>query len=619
MTEKVEKIPEPNLQTPPELFNGVERFKLESNGVRGTMREEFRDHAKDDLGEAAEALAKSHGIYLEYNRAKTGREKDWMYMVRFTIPGGGAFTREQYRVFDEQAEKHAKNPQGEASLRVTTRQNIQFHWVKKPSVLPLIQAIASTGYSTMNGCGDNFRNVMACPLSKFSTVFNGNEWAHKTGLYFRLPAEPYIEIFGVDPSYLRTPEDRFEYAPNLLNRKFKVAFSAVHQDETTGQWRNDNCVELRTNEIGIAPIIEFRNPRTGKVERFMVYIGGGQGEKNGKPTFAALGEPFGVFTEENLLKGLHAIVQVHSDWGDRQNRHWARMKYVVWKQGIPWYQERVREHGVEFDKPIVGFDPGPREMHHGWMKQPSNGLLAFGCYIENGRLIDGPNGRLKTMVRSVMEKYGGPGGVELITTPNQDVMFTNILPAAKEELEADLRSFGWGQRNGKSYSPLRLLSGACVGLPTCRLSYTESEEFEPELIDQLDAMGYGDMTESIGITGCERQCFRPATKTIGLVGQGPDMYEIKLGGSEDASTQGHALVDGDRWYLRQIPRPQVANVIAALFDVYKANCSDGESMGQYHRRVGMKGIVEYLKQHPTVGPLMEKTKDAPFVPENQHF
>ncbi len=618
MTEKVEKIPEPNLRTAPEDYNGVEKFKLESNGVRGTLREEFRDHAVDDLGEAAEALAKSHGIYLEYNRAKTGREKDWMYMVRFTIPGGGAFTRDQYRIFDEAAEKYAKNPQGIASLRVTTRQNIQYHWIKKQSVLPLIQEIAATGYYTLNGCGDNFRNVMACPLSKFSTVFNGNEWARKTALYFRLPSAPFIEIFGIDPNYIRDPNEQFQYAPNLLNRKFKTAFSAIHQDDRTGQWRYDNCVELRTNEIGVAPLIDPVAPDADR--RFMVYIGGGQGEKNGKATFAALAEPFGVFTEENLLKGLAAIVQVHSDWGDRQNRHWARMKYVIWKQGIPWYQDRVREHGIEFDEPIPDFDPGPRELHHGWMNQPSNGLSAFGCYIENGRIIDGPNGRLKTMVRSVMEKYGGPtGGVELMTTPNQDLLFTNIPPAAREEFEADLRSFGWGARNGRSYSLLRLRSGACVGLDTCRLSYTESERFEPELIDQLDAMGYGDMTESIGITGCERQCFRPATKTIGLVGQGPNLYEIKLGGSEDASTQGHALVADGKWYLRQIPRDKVAQVIAVLFDFYLANKQDGESMGQYHHRIGMKAIVAHLMRNEQTAPLMVKTKDAPFIPENQHF
>ncbi len=609
--EKPENIPQPNLRTKVEDYCGVEKNKLASNGIRGTLSAEFADLAASDLSEAAEQLAKSYGMYLEYNRAKTGKEKDWMFMVRVSIPGGGGFTRDQWRVFDDVARKYAVNPQGVPSIRVTTRQNIQYHWVKKQHVLPLVQEIAATRYYTINGCGDNFRNVMGCPLSRYSKTFNAVAWANKAAEYFRLPAEPYIEIYGIDPSYIRTPDEHFEYAPNLLNRKFKTAFSAVHRCEKTGAWVADNCVELRTNEIGLAPIVE-----NDKVSRVMIYIGGGQGEKNGKPTFAGLGEPFAVATLDNIIPVMDGIVAVQQEWGDRENRHWARMKYIVWKQGIPWFQERVKERGAKFEPPIPGFNPGPRCLHHGWHQQESNGLNAFGCYIENGRIINGANGRLQDMVTAVLEKYAG---VEVMTTPNQDLLFCNLPDAAKKDFEAELRSFGWGQRNGKAYTTLRLNSGACVGLPTCRLSYTESEQYEPELLDELEAMGYGDVTESIGITGCERQCFRPATKTIGLVGQGPDLYELKLGGSEDGSTQGHAVHDEGRWYLRQIPRTEVPHVIAALFDFYKANKREGETMGQYHRRIGMKAIVGHLKQHPKVAPLMMKTKDAPFVPANQHF
>ena len=612
-TEKAEKIPEPNFRTKPEDFCGVEKIKIESQGLRVPLAEEIRDTSTTDIGHAAEALAKSHGMYLEYNRAKTGREKDWMFMVRVSIPGGGVFNADLWRIFDDVASQHAVNPEGKPSIRLTTRQNVQYHWIKKPSVLPLVQAIAKTRYYTLNGCGDNFRNVMACPLSRFSNVFNGHAIAQDVAAYFRLPAEPYIEIFGIDSSYIRTPDEHFDYAPNLLNRKFKTAFSAVHQDEETGAWKYDNCVELRTNEIGIAPVMD---EKSGRVDRVMLYIGGGQGEKNGKPTMAALGVPFGVVPVANIIPAMDAITKVHMEWGDRQHRHWARMKYVIWKQGVKWYRDRVREHGIDFELPIEGFDPGPRDLHHGWHKQPSNGKWAFGCYIENGRLIDGPNGNLKTMVMQTLEQFKG---VELVVTPNQDILFTNVEADAREDFEAALKSHGWGQRNGKAYSTLRLNSGACVGLHTCRLAYTESEQFEPELLDQLDEMGHGDVNDSIGITGCERQCFRPATKTIGWVGQGPDLYELKVGGSEDGSTQGHAVIDDGKWYLRQIQRTEVANVIAALFDFYKTNRKDGETMGQYHRRIGLSAIVAYMKTAPRVAPHMERTWPPPFVPEDQHF
>ena len=599
--------PEPLLRTPQDQLNKVERYKLAANYARGQLHEHFRDLTDDSVVDETEQIAKSHGIYLEYNRAKTGREKDWMYMVRVSIPGGGSFNQRQWQIFDDLASKYTANLLGQPSLRVTTRQNIQFHWVKKPYLVEIVKQIAETGFFTLNGCGDNIRNIMGCPLSTFSTVYDANAMSRKFAEYFRLPAEPHIKVFEIDTSLIRTPEQHFEYTPHLLNRKFKIAFSAVHRDIPTGQWHPDNCVELRTNEIGVAPIVE-----NDTVAAFQVYIGGGQGEKNGKPTFAALGKPFGVFVESELLNGLDAITQVQQEWGDRQNRHWARMKYVVQAQGISWFRQQVRDRGAIFDSPLPHFDPGPRHLHHGWHQQPSNGLLAYGAYIENGRIIDaGPNGDLKKMVRHLMDHYP----IAMMTTPNQDLLFTNIPPDAKERFEQDMADFGYGKRNNQPYSRLRLLSGACVGLDTCRLAYTESEQFEPELVDELEKRGYGDIKESIGITGCERQCFRPATKTIGWIGQGPNLYALKLGGSEAAAHQGRYLADNEHWYLRQVPRQQVADVTAVLFEFYKHNRhSESEDMGAFHHRIGATSIISHLKQRPATAPLMKRTKDAPYVP-----
>jgi len=599
------KMPEPLLKTPEDEINGVEKFKRDTTPE--FLHEDFRNYEVDDVQEATEQVAKSHGIYLEYNRAKTGKEKDWMYMVRISVPGGGSFTRDMWQGIDECANKYTAQPDGKPTIRLTNRQNIQFHWVKKQNVANLVADVAKTGFFTLNGCGDNTRNVMGCPLSKFSDIYDANEQAHKYGAYFQLPPDNHVQIFEIDTSLIRQPDQHFEYGPKLLNRKFKIAFSAVHRNEQTGEIEYDNCVEARTNDTGIAPIIE-----DGKLVAFQVYIGGGQGEKNGKPTYATLGRPLGIFAPDDLMKGLDSIVKVHQEWGDRKNRHWARLKYVVAAQGIPWYQDQIKALGAQFEQPNPEFDPGARKMHHGWVTQPSNGLRCYGAYIENGRMVDGDNGQLKAMVRHAMDKYDG---TELMITPNQDLLFTNLQPGVEEEFEADLKSFGYGQRNGKAYSTLRVLSGACVGLDTCRLAYTESEGFEPELLDQLDDMGYGDVYESIGITGCERQCFRPATKTFGLVGQGPNMYALKLGGCEDGSSQGQFLSDGEKWYLRQVPRDQVANLIATLIDYYQANKQDGEDMGRFHQRVGAVAIIEMLKANEKTAPLMEKTKDAPITAE----
>ncbi|MEM7577582.1 MAG: nitrite/sulfite reductase [Planctomycetota bacterium] len=642
------KLPEPLLDTPDDQLSADEHFKINSRGVVGPLPERYADHATPDVEKESEFLSKSHGLYLEYNRAKTGREKDWMFMVRVTVPGGGAFNADQWRVFDEVADEFCDhNPYGKPSLRLTTRQNIQYHWLLKPQVSQLVQKLATTGFYTLNGCGDNVRNVMGCPLSKFSTIPGANafELAHQYGEYFRLPAAPHIQVFGVDPQFINDPEQLYDYGPQLLNRKFKIAFSAAHRDLDTGAIAYDNCTEIRTNEIGIAPIVEGAGS-DAKVAAYQVYIGGGQGEKKGKPTFAAFGKPFGTFTPDQLMPGLKAIVDVHKHWGDRKNRVWARMKYVVWKQGIEWYRDEVRNLGAEFGEndprcevPGAAGIPGQRDLHHGWTQQESNGKWAYGAYVECGRLVDetyidpaklerGGEGktkdadhpRLRAMVKEILDRFPG---TEVMVTPNQDLLFTNIDEAAKSDFTDFLASFSHGTRNGKTYSPLRVLSGACVGLPTCRLSYTDSEQFEPELIDQLEARGYGDMAESIGITGCERQCFRPATKTFGWVGSGGDNYALKLGGSEDGSTQGHYLTDGENQYLSMVPRDRVADVCAVLFDWYNADKAgtngSTERMGPFIHRHGFAKTIEVLGADDRTADLLEKRNPpmgfVPYVPE----
>jgi len=597
----------PNFQTPKEALCKEEINKLNSNGLTAHLGEEFRNDKADLIWEA-EQLAKSYGIYLEFDRAKTGNEKDWMYMIRISIPGGGPLNRAQWNLIEELSEKYTEDTEGHPSIRFTNRQNIQFHWIKKAHTIEVVRRLAESGLNSLNGCGDNTRNVMGCPLSRFSDIYNANAWAQKAGAYFQLPVEPFIKIFAIDPKYVRKPNESFQYGPGLLNRKFKIAFAAVQCDPNSGKLVADNCVELRSNDMGVAPVIE-----NGKVNKFQIYIGGGQGERNGKPTMAALGLPLCQVDEANLLNIMDAVLKVHMEWGDRQNRFWARLKYVVKKMGIDWYRDQVSSIvGFPLERPNVSLDYGARHLHHGWIQQPTNGLWAFGAFIENGRITNfSPNGKLKNMFREVINKYP----IEVLITPNQDALFTNIPTDAKKKFETNLQKYGFGKRNGKAYSVLRLHSGACVGRDTCRLTYTDSEKFEPFLIDELETLGWGNLAESIGITGCERQCFRPATKTIGLVGSGLNRYQLKLMGSEDSRFQGVPLVsqDGASMYLRSIPREKVAVVLDALFKFHKANSKAGEDLGNYHRRIGADAIIQHLKENPATADLMQTTSPTDCV------
>ena len=653
----------PNFRTNPKDYSKVEIAKINSDELRANLFNEFRDYSSQNISWESEQIAKSHGIYLEFNRARTGNEKDWIYMIRISIPGGGPITSQQWKILDRIADTYTIGPSDaypdtRPSLRITTRQNIQLHWVRKKNVVNVIREIAKSGFFTINGCGDNTRNVIGCPLSFYSKIFNANKWAQKVGKYFALPTAAYIEVFEIDLNYLRKAGlldreigvTRFDYGANQLNRKFKIAFSAIHYDEEKKKYVPDDCVELRTNDIGIAPIVNGNNGNSKlKVDRFQVYVGGGQGQQSGKLTFSALGEPFGIFTEDNLLEGLDAIVRVHKEWGDRENRHWARLKYLVRVKGIEWLREQVKDvvgsssGSIDFESPTPDYDYGNRNLHLGWIKQntdeigsssgddkSSNIKWCYGVFIENGRIIDGsPNGNLKSMVKYLMDKYPH---IVLFTTPNQHLLFSNLGNGEKEQFKNDLKIFGYGIRKitfgttnnnnndtssskivqQRPYSKLRMLSGACVGRDTCRLTYTDSEKFEPYLIDQLDDK-WGDLNESIGVTGCEKQCYRPATKTIGWIGTGFNLYQLTIMGTEDGRHQGGPLIDPDtkEQYLHFVPRKDVATVTDALFEFYIRNRSKEEErpgeMGYFLKRAGAKEIISYLKSNPKTADLMKKT------------
>ena len=217
---------DPDLHTPMEDYSAAEKAKMSTRGLSlaiqdvsspANLRHQFKDSSFQELADVAETLAKSYGIYLDFDRAKTGQEKDWMYMLRITIPGGGPLTGQQWAILDDVAEKYTGSDlytgKVQPSLRVTTRQNVQLHWIKKKDVIDAVSEIAKSGFYTINGCGDNVRNVMGCPISHYSKVFDANAWAQKVGTYFRLPTAAYIEIFQIDPNYLRderTAEERFQ-------------------------------------------------------------------------------------------------------------------------------------------------------------------------------------------------------------------------------------------------------------------------------------------------------------------------------------------------------------------------------------------------------------------------
>ncbi|TRM83496.1 nitrite reductase, partial [Sulfolobus sp. A20-N-G8] len=167
----------------------------------------------------------------------------------------------------------------------------------------------------------------------------------------------------------------------------------------------------------------------GKVGEFQIYVGGSLGENNTNPSFSALALPLGTVKESELIKTLDAIVKIQAEWGDRKNRHWARFKYVVYMQGIEWIRRKIKEYsGVEIG-PIKNIHL-VKDLHLGWYTL--NDKWAFGMFIENGRVIDGRNGKIKSIIRYIADNFED---VKFYTTSNQHLIIAEIYDEEKERID----------------------------------------------------------------------------------------------------------------------------------------------------------------------------------------
>jgi sulfite reductase (ferredoxin) len=146
--------------------SAVEVIKEKSRWLRGTLVAEMANPDTDHLGEEDKQLLKFHGSYQQEdrdarkNRSKVGVGKHYMFMVRLKLPGG-KMTGRQYLALDDIAGERANG-----TLRLTTRQSIQFHGIIKKDLRPAIQGMNAALISTLGACGDVNRNVIACPAPR---------------------------------------------------------------------------------------------------------------------------------------------------------------------------------------------------------------------------------------------------------------------------------------------------------------------------------------------------------------------------------------------------------------------------------------------------------------------
>lgn len=590
------------------------------------LKSELEDTFKDDVDKSVHISLKSNGIYIQTNRdAKRGESKVWTFLVRIPIWGGGDISAEEWLKISELAEKYSRDWNGNPSIRLTTRQAIQFHGVEKKNLIKLVHELLSLNRSTINACGDNTRNPLACV--HHSDIFDGNKLAQKTGKYFELDLDEHAKIFSYPNLKGEIKTSKFKYLKNGLPRKFKIAFSGLFTDYENGSVTSCNCTDILTNDVGVAPLV-LDNNNIG----FQVYIGGGLGQKNGKITFPALGSPLGIFdSEEELMLGLDGLVSLQQNMGDRKNRHWARFKNLIVKKGleisgreitdilhdkeefefvqnigVAWVREQLGKNGINLKLPKE-INLGLLNRHHGFSKQP-DGRYSYGLWIENGRITDFANqGRIKTNVDKLIKDFD----LDVRLTPYQDLYLTNINAKHKNDFTDRLKEYDL-----QRFSPLRQRSLACVGLPTCGLAVADSERLFDPLFTELEALGIGNVEGvNIGISGCERHCSRNVRFDISIEGKGSDLYQIKLlfGKPEDNYLASDIIYKEEK-YLRQVPGEKLSSLINLLVQNYINNKVESEnSISEFHKRIGTEGIMELINADKGLSILLEKKYDRYLV------
>ena len=483
--------------------------------LAGTIAAALVDPNADRFSEDDVQFLKFHGIYQQDDRDLRKTAKKYIMMIRGRIPGG-VMTPRQWCVFDNLASQYGNN-----TIRVTTRQSIQFHGVVKSGLGPLVKEINQVLLSTLAACGDVNRNVMAPPTPAYTKARSQvMEDCVRVADVFRPQTTAYHAIW-VDGVQLNLDEPANKnfvdplYGKYYLPRKFKTAFVVPPV----------NDIDVLTNDLGFIAIVE-----NDQLVGYNLAVGGGMGRSHGNTqTYPRLADLIGFVRPEHLVAVAKAVLTIHRDFGDRTDRKHARLKYVVQERGVDWTRAEIEQRaGIKFEasRPFKFTSMGDL---YGWHQQvDSRWFLTL--FVETGRIKDVDGQRVKTALRQVAERFQG---IEFRLSPNQNIILANIAESQKTAINALLGEHGVKTENQATV--LHAASMACPALPTCGLSLAEAERFLPGLIDRIeklcDDLGLGGEEIIIRMTGCPNGCARPYMAEIGFVGKAPGRYQVWFGGN----------------------------------------------------------------------------------------
>jgi sulfite reductase (ferredoxin) len=565
----------------------AEDIKRESGHLRGSLADELAADSGAFELESSHALLKFHGIYQQDDR-DVRRERtmkklglDYSCMVRAGVPGG-ELSAEQWLALDRLSDL------ADGTMRLTTRQGVQFHVVHKGELRELVHGINACLLTTLAACGDVVRNTMACPwpddrqavlrplvrdiVARFKprTTAYWELWIDGDKAVTSEPAPAELPL-GVHATPLEGDEPEPIYRDVYLPRKFKIAVA----------WPGDNCVDIFSNDVGIVPIVAdgHEGPITaGDITGYQIYVGGGMGMSHAREddTYPRLASVLGVATPDRVVDAIEAIVTTQRDHGNREDRQQARLKYLVDKRGTPWFRAEVEQRlGAPLGEPVELPPFQPEEHHHA-----RDGVVPVP--VPSGKVAD----RDGVLLRTVLRELVGDGTVTQIrVTARQDLLLHGI--ATDRIAEVEQRLHDHGVRLVGDVSAIRRLAIACPALPTCGQALGEAERVLPTLVDELEKVlsdtGHADLPVRINMTGCPNGCARPYNAEIGIVGRTKKNYDIYVGGSATYGRMGTRI-------RADVPFDQIAATLKPVFERY---ARDG-TFGDWADGVGAETIETWL-------------------------
>lgn len=516
---------------------------------------DFDEIARRGAMSADEALvAKWYGIYL--------MRQPNNHMARVVVPGG-VLTSSQARALARIAEAYA---QGRVAL--TTRQDVQMHWLKCTRLPDFLRDLRRAGLSTFHGCGDVNRNVVACP------------WAQVCP-YRRFDVLP--DARAVSHAFLASREH------DNLPRKHKISFSGC----------GAGCAQPLMNDIGLVAV---RRRINGVGEPgYRVFIGGGHGWK----PFVA--QELYTFVPQRLSPAVClAVGRLFRDYGDRFDRSRARLKFVVERLGIEECRALVTrdlgERGVDIGlletSPVVDIGPA-------WPARPlteprpmgTDGLAIVRVRVDRGEMQFHQLTRLAELSEIHGDKH-------LRVTQRQNLEIHGVRPRDVPALESAIRDLGFATDGLEGLQDMV----PCVGTSYCPLAVARTHDLFGLLRPVVDDPRYETIRPFalVNITGCPNSCSPYRIVDIGFRGArlredlgSVEGYEVTVGG-----TQGrHGLRLGD-FRLNDCPA-----VMRAILDTFAARRLPAETLADHVTREGVGPYLEAISalalSHESAPPLLE--------------